>query len=180
MVYIFLADGFEEIEALCPLDFLRRAGVETKTVGIGAKIATGSHKIPVTCDICDADLTGNEDFDMVILPGGLPGATNLDKSPIVDKFVSRAINEDKFIGAICAAPFILGKRGYLNGKNATCYPGFEGELKGANVKQDGCVRDGKIITARAMGKSHDFALEIVEALTDKETREKLKNSVYYN
>lgn len=179
MVYIFLANGFEEIEALCVLDFLRRAGVETKTVGVGTKIATGSHKIPVICDVESNELSGNEDFDMIILPGGLPGATNLDESKTVDHFINRAVDEDKFISAICAAPFILGKRGILNGKRAVCYPGFENELTGATVMADGCVRDGKIITARGMGKSHDFALEIVETLTDKETRQRLKDAVLY-
>lgn len=179
MVYMFLADGFEEIEALCVLDFLRRAGVETKTVGISGKTATGSHKIPVICDIEASSLTGNEDFDMIILPGGLPGATNLDESPLVNKFIEKAVSQDKFIAAICAAPFILGKRGILNGKRACCYPGFEKELIGANVSYDGCVRDGKIITARAMGKSHDFALEIIEALCGREVRENLAKSVLY-
>ena len=179
MVYIFLADGFEEIEALCPLDLLRRAGIETKTVGIGSKTITGSHKIPVVCDIEDVQLTGNEDFDMIILPGGLPGANNLDESEIVDAFIKRAVKEDKLIAASCAAPFILGKRGILNGKRATCYPGFEDELIGATVVEDGCVRDGKIITARAMGKSHDFALEVVEALCGKEKRDELSASVLY-
>ena len=179
MVYIFLANGFEEIEALCVLDLLRRAGVEVKTIGIDNKIVTGSHKIPVVSDIEDVMLTGFEDFDMIILPGGLPGANNLDESPVVDKFINRAVDEDKYIGAICAAPFILGKRGILNGKKATCYPGFENELIGAEVVNDGCVRDGKVITAQAMGKSHDFALEIVETLCGKEVRDKLKAAIIY-
>lgn len=179
MVYIFLADGFEEIEALCVLDFLRRAKVETKTVGISGKTAMGSHAIAVICDTCADEMTGDEDFDMVILPGGLPGSTNLDACPLVDKFINRAVNEDKFLCAICAAPFILGKRGILNGKRACCYPSFEKELIGATVLEDGCVRDGKIITARAMGKSHDFALEIIEALCGKEVRDTLAKSVLY-
>ena len=179
MIYLFLADGFEEIEALCVLDFLRRARVETKTVGISGKTAMGSHNSPVICDTCASEMTGDEDFDMVILPGGLPGSTNLDESPLVDKFVNRAVNEDKFLCAICAAPFILGKRGILKGKRACCYPGFEKELIGADVSEDGCVRDGKIITARAMGKSHDFALEIIEALCGKDVRDNLKKSVLY-
>ena len=124
-------------------------------------------------------LTGFEDFDMIILPGGLPGSNNLDASETVEKFINRAVYEDKFIAAICAAPFILGKRGILNGKRACCYPGFEGQLTGAEVVSDGCVRDGKIITARAMGKSHDFALEIVEALCGKEKGDQLSNAVLY-
>ena len=179
MVYIFLANGFEEIEALCVLDLLRRAGVPTKTVGIDEKIVMGSHKIPVVCDMEDIELTGFEDFDMIILPGGLPGANNLDASEVVEKFINRAVSEDKFISAICAAPFILGKRGILNGKRATCYPGFENELVGATVINEGCVRDGKIITAKAMGKSHDFALEIVEALLGKEKRDNISASIFY-
>ena len=177
MVYLFLANGFEEVEALTPLDFLRRAGVETKTVGIGGKTISGSHGIEVNCDLSDAELDLNSSFDMVILPGGLPGSTNLDNSHVVDHFLSRAVNEDKYICAICAAPFVLGKRGILKGKAACCYPGFENQLLGACVKEDGCVRDGKIITARAMGKANDFALEIIEALCGKEMKEKLKKSV---
>ena len=179
MVYLFLADGFEEIEALCPLDFLRRAGVETLTVGVNSKVAMGSHKIPVTCDITAEELDINADFDMVILPGGLPGAYNLDESSVVDTMLKRAVAEDKYIAAICAAPFVLGKREILKGKRATCYPGFEKELLGATPVSEGVVRDGKIITGRAMGSSHDFALEIVESLCGKETREKLKAAVLY-
>ncbi len=179
MVYLFLADGFEEIEALCVLDFLRRAGVGVTTVGVGGKVANGSHQIPVVCDITEGELDLTSDFDMIILPGGMPGSTNLDKSETVDKMISRAVKEDKFICAICAAPFVLGKRGLLRGKSATCYPGFEKELEGANILDRGVVRDGKIITGRAMGSAHDFGLEIVEALCGKEMRQKLKEAVLY-
>jgi len=179
MVYLFLADGFEEIEALCVLDFLRRAGVSVTTVGVSGKIANGSHKIPVTCDILENELDLNSPFDMIILPGGMPGSTNLDNSLVVDKMIKRAVNEDKFICAICAAPFILGKRGLLKGKRAISYPGFEGQLTGAKIVNQGVVRDGKIITGRAMGSAHDFGLEIVEALCGKEMREKLKDAVLY-
>lgn len=180
MVYLFLADGFEEIEALCVLDFLRRAGVEALTVGVGGKVANGSHGISVNCDITENELDVSSDFDMVILPGGLPGSTNLDKSQTVDKMIRRAYDEEKFICAICAAPFILGKRGMLKGKRAVCYPGFEEQLIGATVVNEGVVRDGNIITGRAMGSSHDFGLEIVEALCGKEIRQKLKEAVLYN
>ena len=179
MVYLFLADGFEEIEALCVLDFLRRAGISVTTVGVSGKVANGSHQIPVTCDITENELDLNSDFDMIILPGGMPGSANLDNSLVVDKMIKRAVNEDKFICAICAAPFILGKRGLLKGKSATCYPGFEGQLTGAKLVNQGVVRDGKIITGRAMGSAHDFGLEIVEALCGKEMRQKLKEAVLY-
>ena len=179
MVYLFLAQGFEEIEALCVLDFLRRAGVDVTTVGVGGKIANGSHSIPVVCDITEEELDTACDFDMIILPGGMPGSTNLDKSAVVDQMIKRANEGGKFICAICAAPFILGKRGLLKGKQATCYPGFENELEGAKILDRGVVRDGKIITGRAMGSAHDFGLEIVEALCGKEMREKLKSAVLY-
>ena len=179
MVYLFLADGFEEIEALCVLDFLRRAGVEVKTVGVGGSLVTGSHGITVSADMKEEELDYGCDFDMVILPGGMPGSVNLDNSSVVDKMVKRAMDEDKFVCAICAAPFILGKRGILKGKRATCYPGFEGQLEGAEIVDAGVVRDGKIITGRAMGSAHDFGLEIVEALCGKEMRTKLKDAVLY-
>ena len=179
MVYLFLADGFEEIEALCTLDFLRRAGVNVTTVGVSGKTANGSHKIPVVCDITEDELDINSELDMIILPGGMPGSTNLDKSLVVDAMIKKAVAEDKFICAICAAPFILGKRGILKGKRATCYPGFENQLTGAEIVNAGVVRHGKIITGRAMGSSHDFALEIVEALCGAEMRQKLKEAVLY-
>ena len=106
-VYMFLADGFEEIEALCTLDLLRRAGVSVTTVGVSGKEAMGSHSICVKCDITENELDTDGNFDMVILPGGMPGSVNLDNSSVVDKMVKRAYDEDKFICAICAAPFIL-------------------------------------------------------------------------
>lgn len=177
MVYMFLANGFEEIEALYTLDVLRRAGVEIKTVGVGGKIATGSHQIPVVCDTVDTDISLLDDFDMIILPGGLPGSTNLDESEVVDAFIKKALEGDKFICAICAAPFILGKRNILNGKRATCFPGFENQLIGATIVDAGCVRDGKIITGRAMGSAHEFALEILSALLGNDTALKIKNAI---
>ena len=179
MVYLFLADGCEEIEALCAIDFLRRAGIDVKTVGVSGKIANGSHNIPVVCDITENELDKDADFDMVILPGGLPGSTNLDNSKTVDLVLKKAVSNNKYICAICAAPFILGKRGILKGKRATCYPGFENQLDGATVVNEGVVRDGKIITGRAMGSSHDFALEIIEVLRGKDERQRLSDAVLY-
>ncbi|MBO5212106.1 MAG: DJ-1/PfpI family protein [Clostridia bacterium] len=180
MVYLFLADGFEEIEALYTLDILRRASINIKTVGVTGKTATGSHKIPVICDIAIQELSANDDFDMIILPGGLPGAYNLDDSEAVSNFIEIAHKNNKFICAICAAPFILGKRGILKGKKATCFPGFENELAGAEIQNCGCVRDGNIITARAMGSAHEFALEILKALSSPEASDKMKKAIILN
>lgn len=180
MVYLFLAEGFEEIEALCVLDLLRRAKVDIKTVGVTGKTVNGSHGIPVICDVMENELCIDDSFDMIILPGGLPGSDNLHTSKVVDAFIKKASETDKFICAICAAPYILGVRGLLKGKKATCYPGFENRLEGAICQNIGVVRDGKIITARAMGSAIDFALEIVEALLGKEAREKIRASILYN
>jgi 4-methyl-5(b-hydroxyethyl)-thiazole monophosphate biosynthesis len=177
MVYLFLADGFEEIEALYTLDLLRRANVDVLTVGVTGKVANGSHKIPVVCDIDCASLPYNSDFDMIILPGGMPGSINLDKAECVEKYIKLALENDKLICAICAAPFILGKRGILNGKRATCFPGFEDQLEGATVVDAGVVRDGNIITGRAMGSAHDFALTILEALQGKEAADKMRKTI---
>lgn len=179
MVYLFLADGFEEIEALCVLDILRRAKVQINTVGVSGKIAHGAHGINVECDVTENEISVNDSFDMIILPGGLPGAHNLNDSPVVNEFIKKANNENKFICAICAAPYILGVRGILKGKRATCYPGFENQLEGAILTNTGVVRDGNIITGRAMGSATDFALEIAEALLGKETREALKKAIIY-
>lgn len=177
MVYLFLADGFEEIEALYTLDLLRRANVDVLTVGVSGKVANGSHKIPVVCDIDCASLPYNSDFDMIILPGGMPGSTNLDKAECVEKYIKLALENDKLICAICAAPFILGKRGILKGKRATCFPGFENQLEGATVIDAGVVRDGNIITGRAMGSAHEFALTILEALQGKEAADRMRKTI---
>ena len=179
MVYLFLAEGFEEIEALCVLDLLRRNKIETKTVGVTGKTVNGSHGIPVICDVTENELDINDSFDMIILPGGLPGSDNLHASNVVDAFIKKANEKNKFICAICAAPYVLGVRGILNGKKATCYPGFQDRLEGAIYVNEGVVRDGKIITGRAMGSATDFALEIIEALLDKDAREKTKASIIY-
>ena len=178
MVYMFLANGFEEVEALCPLDLLRRAGVEVTTVGIGAEQITGSHGITVQADISDTFYTDSAP-EMIILPGGMPGSTNLDESKTVDAALKVAARKSAFLCAICAAPLVLGKRGYLNGKRAVCYPGFEDQLTGATVSEtEGVVRDGNVITAKGMGVAFDFGLELVRALKDNETADKIKASVY--
>ena len=177
MVYMFLANGFEEIEALYTLDVLRRAGVDVRTVGVSDKTAVGSHNIPVICDITSDLLPFTDDFDMIILPGGMPGSANLDSDEAVNRYIKLANENGKYICAICAAPYILGKRGLLKGKKATCFPSFEKYLEGAEVVDCGVVWDGKIITGRAMGSAHEFALTILEALKGKECAEEMKKTI---
>ncbi|MBQ5390505.1 MAG: DJ-1/PfpI family protein [Clostridia bacterium] len=178
MVYFFLADGFEEIEALCPVDLCRRAGIEVQTVSITEKKeVTGSHGITVLADLTAKDALG--DFDMIVLPGGMPGSKNLDASPVVENALAEAVKNDKYIAAICAAPMILGKRGLLSGKEAISFPGFEQYLEGATISENKIALDGRVLTGAGMGVSHDFGLKIVEIFCGKETAEKLGTSILY-
>ena len=178
MVYMFLAEDFEEIEALAPLDLLRRAGVEVTTVGIGSDSITGSHGITVKADIKDKKVK-LENIEMIILPGGMPGTKNLDASETVHKAIDLAKEQDAYVCAICAAPMILGKRGELKGLDAVCYPGFEEYLEGAKLppKNVTVVSCGKTITAKGMGVAVEFGLALVEALCGKEKAEELRQAV---
>ena len=178
MVYMFLANGFEEIEALCPLDLLRRAGVEVKTVAVGGDDlrVTGSHGITVLADMDEKDFA-DEAPEMVILPGGMPGSTNLDNSAVVDAAIRAALASDAYLAAICAAPMVLGKRDILQGKRAICFPGFEEYLRGATVAAERVVRDGKIITAAGMGVALDFGLALVASLRGKDAALTLRRAV---
>ena len=171
MIYMFLANGFEEVEALMPLDLMRRAGLPVKTVGVGSLDITGSHGITVKADMLDSDFSDNSP-ECVILPGGMPGTTNLDASPVVHKALDSALENNSLICAICAAPMILGKRGILKGKNATCFPGFEEYLEGATVGGR-AVRDGQVITGVGMGAALEFGIEIVAALKGRGAADKL-------
>jgi 4-methyl-5(b-hydroxyethyl)-thiazole monophosphate biosynthesis len=171
MIYMFLANGFEEIEALMPLDLMRRAGLPVKTVGVGGLEITGSHGITVKADMLDSDFS-DKTPECVILPGGMPGTTNLDASAVVHAALDSALETDALICAICAAPMILGKRGILRGKKATCFPGFEEYLEGATVGGR-AVRDGQVITAVGMGAALEFGIEIVAALKGREEADKL-------
>ena len=178
MTYVFLADGFEEIEALAPVDLLRRAGVNTTTVGVGSKNITGAHGITVTSDITiEQALALDDKIDMIVLPGGLPGADNLRENSGVQEFIDRAIADKAFICAICAAPRILGERGMLEGVRAVCYPGFEKYMTGALPAEGRVVRDGRIITGAGMGAAVEFALELVSALCGDVMSEKLKKGI---
>lgn len=164
MIYVFLADGFEEIEALAPVDLLRRAGLTVQTVGVTGKTVRGSHNITVTADIAPDEVSLDENLQAVVLPGGMPGASNLDASAAVHTAIDYAAAHGIFLCAICAAPFILGQKGLLGGKKAVCFPGFEEKLTGA-LPTDGTVcRDGQYITAKGMGAATQFGLEIVAAI----------------
>ena len=177
MVYLFLANGFEETEALTPVDILRRGGVEVTTVGIGGTEITGSHNITVKADISDKEFSVLDRVEGVILPGGMPGTKNLEKSSTVIKAVKYCFERNLVIGAICAAPSILGHMGILKGKKATAFPGFERDLFDAEIDGEYVSVDGNIITARGMGVSADFALALLTAFKDSETAEKIKASI---
>ena len=176
MVYLFLANGFEEIEALCPLDLLRRAGVSVTTVGIGGEMIVGSHGITVMADIPEGHYQDSNP-EMLILPGGMPGAKHLDESRTVDTALKSAARNGSLLAAICAAPMVLGHRDLLVGKEAICFPGFEKELNGAKISQKRVVRDGNIITAAGMGVALEFGLALVAALKGEETAEQLRRTV---
>ncbi|MBQ8510858.1 MAG: DJ-1/PfpI family protein [Clostridia bacterium] len=180
MVYMFLAEGFEEIEALCPLDLLRRAGVSVMTVGVGGKVIRGSHGIETIADITTAEaerLLEKNPAEMVILPGGMPGTLNLQADPTVNRFIDEAVAKDAYLAAICAAPLILGERGLLDGREAICFPGFEDKLTGAKISSKKVVRDGKIITGKGMGVALDFGLALVAALVSEEKAAELRAQV---
>lgn len=173
MIYLFLAEGFEEIEALTPVDVLRRAGLEVKTVAVGeSKTVKGAHGIEVIADILESELK-NDVPEAIILPGGMPGTTNLEGSEAVINTLMQSIINGSLVCAICAAPSILGIMGCLKHKNATCYPGFEEYLDGATFTDERVIRDGNIITAKGMGCAHEFALCIVEALCGKEKADEI-------
>lgn len=178
MVYVFLAEGFEECEALAPIDILRRAGFDLKTVGIGSKVITGAHGIQVVCDICDNEASFTQ-LEAVVLPGGMPGTLNLEKSETVQKFIDFAAQKNLVLGAICAAPSILGHKGILNNKKATCFTGFEKDLAGANVIDEPVVVDGNIVTAYGAGAAFDFGFALLEVLSDTETAHNMRKQMRY-
>ena len=165
MILVLLHNGFEELEALSPVDMLRRAGADVRTVGMSDRVAVGAHGIAVVCDLL-FDEVEQEAVDTVILPGGLPGATNLDADERVDALLEGVYAAGGRLCAICAAPMILGKRGYLNGRRATCFPGFEEHLTGSSVVDADVVTDGRITTARSVHAAMAFAEELCRLLTE--------------
>lgn len=177
-VYIYLANGFEEVEAITPIDFLRRAGADVTTVAVGKKLTvTGSHGIDVLADKMIEDIDVN-DADMIVLPGGFPGYQNLAVNNTLTTHIDAMIKSGRLVGAICGAPAaILGNRGYLEGKKATCYPGMEDMLTGAVVCTDSVCVDGNVITSRSAGTATDFAMALVKVLLGEGEYTKLKKAV---
>lgn len=178
MIYVFLANGFEEIEALTPVDLLKRAGYEVKTVAVGeGNTVVGAHGITVAADLKETELCRFEP-EAVILPGGMPGTVNLEKSSVVLLTVNDCFKRGGLVCAICAAPSILGKIGLLNNRAATCFPGFEEYLDGAKISDARVIRDGNVITAKGMGCASEFALAIIEALAGKTKADEVANSAF--
>lgn len=176
MIYLFLANGFEEVEALTPLDLLRRADLPVTTVGVGGSRITGSHGITVTADITE-DEWNDHTPEMIILPGGMPGTLNLEASDVVRRAITDAAVCGAYIAAICAAPSILGKMNLLHGVEAICFPGFEESLSGAIISKESVIRDNKIITAKGMGVALPFGLLLVDCFKGRTFANKLRKSV---
>ncbi|MCG8578884.1 MAG: DJ-1/PfpI family protein [Bacteroidales bacterium] len=172
-IAIFLAEGFEEVEALTPVDVLRRAELKVTTISITSnKEVCGSHNITVLADQT-FESTDFSQFDAIVLPGGMPGTNKLNEHAELKKIILQFANEGKLIGAICAAPLILGELNLLDKKEATCYPGFEERLKGATISKQASVKDGQIITANAIGAAMQFSLNLVTELCGKQVSDKL-------
>ena len=177
MIYIFLADGFEETEAIAPIDMLRRAGVDVVTVGIKNDAVKSSHGVPVLCDITDMQVELDDRLEMIILPGGMPGTLNIEANPVVQQSIDYCVEHNIPVGAICAAPSILGKKGLLDGREAICFPGFEKFLTGAKLSDKKVVTDGIFTTAAGAGVAVEFGLRLVEVLCGKEKPESVRKVI---
>ena len=177
MIYVFLANGFEEIEALAPVDILRRDKADVKTVGVTGKEGTSSRGVIVKTDITADEITLDDDLEMIVLPGGMPGTLNLEASDKVQSAVDFCWQNDRYIAAICAAPSILGHKGLLKGKTATSFPKFNGDLEGANVVDELVAVDGKFITAKGAGASIEFGLTLAQLIVSRETSDSIKASM---
>lgn len=177
MVYVFLANGFEELEALAPIDILRRAGVEVVTVGVDSTEITASHKVVFNADTTVDKITLDDKLEMIVLPGGMPGTLNLENNDYVQAAIDYCVKNDKYVSSICAAPSILGHKGLLKGRKAVCFPGFEKDLEGAEIAESGVAEDGKFITAKGAGVCIEFALKLVEKLVSAEKADEIKRGI---
>ncbi len=166
MVYVLLGTGFEEIEAIVPVDLLRRAGIAVMTVGISGKTIYGSHKIGITADISLEEMDFTQ-LDMLVLPGGLGGVASIKGSQQALDAIRFAAENGKWICAICAAPTILAQLGITEGKQAVCYPGCEADMGNAHMQESACVQDGNVITGASAGCAIPFALKLIEAVKGK-------------
>lgn len=178
-IYTFLANGFETVEALAVVDILRRGKIDVETVSITEdRQVVSAQQIPVIADrvFSECDFS---DGDAIFLPGGLPGTNNLEAHEGLSKLIDEFYSKDKYIAAICAAPRILGHHNILSGRNATCYPGYEEDLYGANVTGGAVEINGKIFTARGMGKSVDLGIALLGEFTSEENAEAMKNKIQY-
>ena len=176
MVYMLLGTGFEETEAIAPLDLLRRAGVAVTTVGLSGKIIYGSHGIGVEADIeiGQLDLTN---LEMIVLPGGLGGVTSIRGCQAAMDAIRFAYENGKYTAAICAGPTVLADLGIVNGKNATCYPGCEGGMGSANMVEAAAVTDGKLITGASAGCAVPFGLALIAALKGQEEADRIAQQI---
>ncbi|GFN35490.1 DJ-1 family glyoxalase III [Tepidimicrobium xylanilyticum] len=180
-ILLLLAEGFEEVEALTTVDYLRRMDIVVDTCSIhGEKKVMGAHRIAVEADKTLAEIDSSKDYDGVVLPGGLPGATNLRDDERVIELVQEFNEEGKIVAAICAAPIVLERAGIIKDKKVTSYPGFEEDLKGSQYLEDLVVQDGNIITARGPAVAVYFALSIVENLVGEDKKEELKKDILLN
>lgn len=177
--YLFLATGFEEVEALTVVDILRRGNVDCKTVSVmGDYDVTSSHMVTVRADLLFDEKDMN-DGDMIILPGGIPGTPNLKAHKGLNELILNYKNAGKYLAAVCAAPTVYGEMGLLEGKNATCYPGMEDGLTGANKLTDKVVQDGQFVTSRGMGTCIDFGLKLLSLLSDEKLADDVAAKIVY-
>ena len=176
MIYMLLGTGFEETEAITPLDLLRRAGLEVATVGLNGKIIYGSHGIGVEADIeiPQLDLTN---LEMIILPGGLGGVASIRACREAMEAIRFAWENGKYTAAICAGPTVLADLGIVNGKNATCYPGCEGQMGSANMVEAAAVTDGRLITGTSAGCAVPFGLALIAALKGQEEADRIARQI---
>ncbi|NLA72405.1 MAG: DJ-1/PfpI family protein [Clostridiales bacterium] len=179
MVHLFLAEGFEEIEAITPVDLLRRAGIEVTTVSVGGFAVHGAHGILVEADSLSERLPLDDETEGIILPGGLEGTQNLMQSEELNEIIKFCDENNRMIAAICAAPTILAEKGLLKNKKATCYPGFEDKMGDAIVVPDDVVVSDNIITAKAAGASFEFSAAIIEYLRNKDEASSVLGSIQW-
>lgn len=180
LVYVFLAEGFEEIEAVSVIDILRRADITVNTVSVNdSKEVKAAHGITILADIFIDEVDLKKRADMIFLPGGMPGTRNLAKSDKLIQLIQEAEELDIYIAAICAAPTVLSKAGVIKGKKIICYPGFEAELEGAVIHDDLVVRDGKILTSKGPGTAMLFGYALVDILKGNLESDALRKSMIF-